>query len=1370
MANNKPIDQVFLEQFDSKISTEIIEFGKRLSATKADVYILMARKAACLISCLDELRLVSLDGYVTTDRTLDMDAQWLRGKDVVIVDDAIVSGTTLYRTINRLKENGVKKIRAYVLCVNKDWFKAELLEDDAGKSYLVPPYTIMDNAECIRACSDIVNALSVLPRPYDVDFPYFKGIQLLDRDFSEIISFSDWESDEVTSTLQDNNDVFTLTLTPNKAARVAFDNEIGTNISDFSILKVRIYGRKFVKSKVIFSIKIVPMIILNPLFTKTTDRLFSKIAETLQFNIQEIREAFISSTSKLRLIQYALSTHLARFWVQSISSLSKNEIELNHDIKAMNYLFSESVIPALYNGIHSKAAILPGFVMEEKVRERVLDVKEGVLFTPSIAPRDLGSIEAALIEPFLDLYYGKELVARKLVLRFGKNVFKQPQYQQILDRLNEGYTPVFLKSLIEGCSDYNPLKIISLFLDKAIDAGIVVPIIVENKGVVYRAFRHGEDVQFGEKEERLCAVAIESFSKALSREELPHLWVEKLIVLLIKIGIQTKFLSPVLSNFPNEEGVKSKNAHIKSVASISSYLHGPIVIMHELQPGEKIPTKPWLDPNENSYWLTNVLLQKHILKYGKNRKNYALNKKPNVVLDRTIEGKADNIGTILGHLLKNAREGKRPQVVEQDLVKLTASIAPVETAQSLAAEINIFFRKWPYYRSMLNNGINRPSEYLMLSGYIRMGGVFFTAINSGLTKFFWFYDKAPQVLIRQVENEFENTIYRNLWNEFWPPTLDWDESAVDEDLMKTLKTQGLWLLSMNIYIRMLDVCLRHVASPLEADIQTKNEKIVQKRLGELEDLLAKINRFKDDKKTSEIIGLLENFIAECSLNNNAFFPPLLKIIITRIDNLHLRAKMLLDNVELMVNKFGKIEPIKRYAHSIFIDIDEMEYYQCSDIWYQVDNLINEFNSKIAQSNRTNDTADSLLRIPDERNPFERGMFIACASGRTNNWLISFAVRLLSELSGKINIRIVILSQLSEDYRIKVAGKNNTNIKFGYFWNRVEQLENIYLNGGRFSRSEIITILEDKEKLMDEFKKLPRKIQSLLGLKDEESIDTERPFGSTFRVKRYELDSGNKDEPLVDVGIITVVTPETRAVLKQLGVEPENDVVRKGRSFYSGTIETSTGEKLGVVLTQQLQMGNRSAVIAYQAMVKEYNPKILILLGIAGSIATENNLCDVVIADQIIYYENKKETLDKTYRRGESFKIPAKLLPLINKFFIKFNEPAILNASEGSYREKFAVHKAPIGSGESVIANSASEVTKWLKEFNSKVMAIEMEAGGFLQAYYEDDLEETARQIGVLVIRGISDHADHEKDDKWRAPASENAVEVALQLLRFVSLS
>ena len=96
--SNPRVDS-FFSVFEKSVQDEIMAFCKRITSTHSDVYVIMARKAAVFCDCLEELGLIHLEGYVTSDRSLDINGEWLEGKEVTIIDDAVVSGTTLYLSL-----------------------------------------------------------------------------------------------------------------------------------------------------------------------------------------------------------------------------------------------------------------------------------------------------------------------------------------------------------------------------------------------------------------------------------------------------------------------------------------------------------------------------------------------------------------------------------------------------------------------------------------------------------------------------------------------------------------------------------------------------------------------------------------------------------------------------------------------------------------------------------------------------------------------------------------------------------------------------------------------------------------------------------------------------------------------------------------------------------------------------------------------------------------------------------------------------------------------------------------------------------------------------------------------------------------------
>ena len=133
-------DNILNYVFDYFMCKSINEFTNAISLSTADVFMVMSRKAACFITFLKRHGKVSFDGKLVTDRVLDFDTKWLEGKRVILIDDVIVSGTTIYSVIEKLKVAKVCNIKVYVLGVNQKFFNKDIFEyidsNQQAKNYL----------------------------------------------------------------------------------------------------------------------------------------------------------------------------------------------------------------------------------------------------------------------------------------------------------------------------------------------------------------------------------------------------------------------------------------------------------------------------------------------------------------------------------------------------------------------------------------------------------------------------------------------------------------------------------------------------------------------------------------------------------------------------------------------------------------------------------------------------------------------------------------------------------------------------------------------------------------------------------------------------------------------------------------------------------------------------------------------------------------------------------------------------------------------------------------------------------------------------------------------------------------------------------
>jgi adenosylhomocysteine nucleosidase len=249
----------------------------------------------------------------------------------------------------------------------------------------------------------------------------------------------------------------------------------------------------------------------------------------------------------------------------------------------------------------------------------------------------------------------------------------------------------------------------------------------------------------------------------------------------------------------------------------------------------------------------------------------------------------------------------------------------------------------------------------------------------------------------------------------------------------------------------------------------------------------------------------------------------------------------------------------------------------------------------------------------------------------------------------------------------------------------------------------------------------------------------------------------------DVGVLTILDEEIRAVQAVLGRMRDYRERRlpHGPLAREAWVPAAGGLPVRVAAVQTFTRGTESAALAYQGLVREYNPSTVLLVGIAGGIGKGVEIGDVVLSDEVISYDARKETADRIYRRGQAQAVAAPLGHRLNDFLAA--TPARQHRPGG---DSYRILRGPIGSGNAVVADDRSDITRWLREFNDKVLAVETEAAGVAESFHES-VQHDAVTRGWLTVRGISDAADRLKNDDDHIRAAVHAAQVMAQLLPFL---
>jgi nucleoside phosphorylase len=1336
------IQQEIAAQFDAAEWSHIVQFGKRLTDVRADVVVTMARKATCFIECLERLGLTAIGTHRTSDRVLDMDHGWLKSQRVILVDDALISGTTLYTTAELLKAAGAAAVGTQVLCVDREWWSKDLVQPS-------PPYLELDDRATVSLCAKIVDAIALMPLPYAVDFPLFADVRIREADFDALSSLPGWGCDDVSSPLQDAHGVFSLSLVPPDSVVGALDESFGWNLGAKSLNKLRIYGRRTRGEKV--WMHMTPYVVLPALREDDVETLFKRLCRRVGNQADRFSAAFSSSTSRLRLVQYVAASRLARIWGTQLGEALGTTIGLREDDRMIGNLFAPTVAGVVRQLSRNDKPVFAG---EEPIRA---EVYRAHLADPARrTPRrfedesDLWRLQARLTQPFLDLYRTKELAARALVKARGARAFSDPEYSSTLNRLKNGLT---LSDLIARVDDpaIDRFATVSRFLDLAVDRGFVVPVTTVATGLVMRAFRHGEDILFSENEQRLCALAIQELVALTGRPTLPHLWVEKLLVLLVRIGLQRGFLKPWTGQMGTPGTAGIRYSLMGAVVQVeTNRLYG-----YSLESG-----------------LAAILNDAGILARDPDHRDlYRLLRVPSSGGHSSAEPEARQIGALLGKALARG-SSKRPILNDDDLIVLATCLSANDVAGALAAEMSIFSRKWRPAIGDFDAG-NRREPFDSEKARQRLNELRRTnsyyAINSAATKYRAFKSGAPWDIVERVGSALDDVIYKTAWETYWP-TAGRDVAASESgELRQLVDVEGRWCLEMNLYLRMLDVAVRYSAADALHESPFADNVFAT--------ALRDLHWFYEDLKslvTAELAAVLSRTIEGIETRAKSYAlraDRLRDFAVKQIRTLLGQVPAILEEVDAMVGTFGRPRSLARYEHVLCLRFDPGAPFGPTRQW--LFQIVRSFQSRAR--NRGGKRHSPTLRfevVPREAHLDLEGEFIVASGAFARVWLVRLAREVDRQLRSRGLRQILIFPHLPRHAQL-IKPERTSQFVGTLFWTHARS---VYSGLAVRRKPEVVIVAGDDEAAMGPvIEEVRNEFRATVAGTTEETLRLGDPAGTELSVRRFALAAGGANrqvEPNArpDIGLITILPVENIAVVERLQNNPDY-VERTGkfttRQYYLGTAHRADSGFHSIVCTQALEQGNRSIANTYYALLDEFAPRLVLLVGIAGGIHKKIKLCDVVAVNSIYYYDKRAERHSGTDHRLEAYDIDAWITARFNHFITKHGVPTEFAAAAESPSEKFTLLHGPIGSGEAVIKYKRTKTRDWLRKVNDQMLAVETEAAGLARAYREEDLQRHARTHGIFIFRGISDLADAKKEDRWQAPAAANATEAALQFLRHV---
>jgi nucleoside phosphorylase len=239
----------------------------------------------------------------------------------------------------------------------------------------------------------------------------------------------------------------------------------------------------------------------------------------------------------------------------------------------------------------------------------------------------------------------------------------------------------------------------------------------------------------------------------------------------------------------------------------------------------------------------------------------------------------------------------------------------------------------------------------------------------------------------------------------------------------------------------------------------------------------------------------------------------------------------------------------------------------------------------------------------------------------------------------------------------------------------------------------------------------------------------------------------KETTMIDFAIITAIKIERLAVLKAFDIDEAKDRAREGsRTYWRKRLSLTDGKFYEIVVAQSLDMANVNAAILTNDVLHHWKPSAVIMVGIAATAKPKlkQNLGDLVIGKEIYYYEMGKVTPEGILREPRQIPGDSTLLDRVQA--LPNSDFVILAKRPDSTTKRPEIEVGVIASGDRVIADSAERDK--IAAVNRRIMAIEMEGYGVIASTWQ-----SYEPVRCLVIRGLCDYGDSNKNDKWHAYAA-----------------
>jgi hypothetical protein len=1030
---------LILSQFEPDIAVALLEWGKSLRHIDADVFVFLARKSLCLYDVLVRIGVPPVEKCVVSDRVLEMDLSALRRKKIALIDDTLIVGTSIAKARAKLEKEAEAKISTHAFCVDQDWHNPELGATDSVAMRL------KDN-RVMTFCAAEVRALSLVPRPYQVDFPLCAEVHLPIDDSGFLLCLPDWIGTNISTRLQQKHRVSVYTFFPTETIKSQLKEHLGeASFSCTDLLKIRVFVRQ---DKDVHHLQIIPIVTLKPLRVKTlaalVDHLLARIESGSGKDISQLKRYVRSPIVQQRLVQYILSLSLGEQYFRSLGTLAKKHSSwvfddfevarhygpwLNRELSVINRLsykaLEKSKCPL-------KASRFPVTRVPTKVDSWIREIlpPSGIKYAKSTIRHSIitSNLLAAFSGVFLRMYDYREIPARNEAKNLGKRWLDPTRSISIRDRLESGITWEMLVHWLSRQlginADSRIRNLFSIMLDYCNDLGIAVPITCCQGDIVFRAYRHGEDVRFSDNELALVHHMVQGFLEANGSSNVPRLTLEKMLVILFRVGVERGFLEPLYGNTGTD-----------GIARVKFDLMGARPM---LQRGPRANI-------DRDIWLTDYLLERNVLKEARELKGtrvkrgkYFPNQLPLGNFTRSHSpDEAFELGSLVGLLTPNSSATYQEAPLDNEsLILLATCSAPRTTANALQVELHILDRWLKDEGFNLLRNLNFNDVGSLLPCYRKwVSGKGHFALHSSKLKYVGYVrEKCPAIIDRCFNYLLKTqptSLLARKWQSYWAtahPSQVVSEKQVFDNFIHSAASL-FWKAATLFSVVEIALCYRMVdAGSKESDkllrkafskLRDYRREMLSVGVSEPQSILQICERFEQVStlKQTEFVWLEDelSLSARSKTRHEPFDPKTATDFAGReLDKLMHDISAFVDRIEPMLEDFGKAPNRHEYKYMLYYDIVDSTATLAANAGYDVADyrkkisILKDHINRQCQANliiaKKRDVEMFLWNGDKDSSNDSKYMFF---SGKLCRRFVENSIKFLVEAAGDIGLRVRI---------------------------------------------------------------------------------------------------------------------------------------------------------------------------------------------------------------------------------------------------------------------------------------------------------------------------------------------------------------------------